>query len=61
MYKEFVKRDSDMQEYLRGKLANPDDLEIPVQSGDITSTIRFVKTHLDDLKIVLEAGDTDKD
>ena len=50
-----------MQEYLRGKLANPDDLEIPVQSGDITSTIRFVKTHLDDLKIVLEAGDTDKD
>ena len=38
---------------LRNQLMNLDDLEVPVCLGELETSIRFVQTHLHDLKVVL--------
>ncbi|RKU29937.1 hypothetical protein C6499_07660 [Candidatus Poribacteria bacterium] len=42
-----------LMEELRDQLMNSDDLEVPVCLGELETSIRFVETHLHDLKEVL--------
>lgn len=53
-YKEFVKRDKNVMQEAKNKLANSDSLEIPLQLGDLDTSIRFVETHRQDLKTILQ-------
>ena len=48
-----VKAGIKIMEELRNQLINSDSLEIPVCLGDLETNIRFVETHLHDLKAVL--------
>ena len=50
MYKEFVKNDENAMQEVKNKLANSDSLEIPLQLGELDTSIRFVETHRRDLK-----------
>ena len=43
----------ELMEKLRDQLVNLDDLEVPVCLGELETSIRFVETHLHDLKAVL--------
>lgn len=56
-YKEFIKRDEDSLEKLRDLVINSDDLEIPLKLGEENTSIRFVETHMIDLKSILEIPD----
>jgi hypothetical protein len=61
MYKEFVKRDQEAMERLKDALIRSDDPEIPIQLGDRASTLRFVSTHFNDLKVILGKLEKDTD
>ena len=43
----------ELMKILRDQLMNLDDLEVPVCLGELETSIRFVETHLHDLKVVL--------
>ncbi|MDE0689287.1 MAG: hypothetical protein OXI61_14050 [Candidatus Poribacteria bacterium] len=50
----------ELMKKLRDQLMNLDDLEVPVCLGELKTSIRFVESHLHDLKVVLrDAGDLD--
>ena len=51
-YKEFVKNDENVMQEVKNKLANSEGLEIPLQLGELDTSIRFVETHLHDLKTI---------
>ncbi len=53
MYKEFIKKDKDVMENLKLALISSDNPEIPIQLGELSATMRFVDTHLYDLKFIL--------
>lgn len=55
MYNEFVKHDEGTMESLKNALMNSEDAEIPLKLGKISTSIRFVKTHFLDIKVILEA------
>ena len=61
MYKEFIKRDKDAMEHIKGDLIAAHDLEIPIQLGDRKARLRFVETHFNDLKVIIRelSGNTD--
>ena len=52
-YKYFVKEDRKTMESLKNQLMNSNDLKVSVQLGELETSIRFVETHLLDLKEVL--------
>lgn len=52
-YKEFIKYNDEAAEKLFNALKEPANLEIPLQFGEESSTLRFVETHYDDLLVVL--------
>ena len=54
MYKEFVKNAEGVTPDVKNKLANSTDLEIPLRLGELDTSIRFVETHRQDLKTILQ-------
>ena len=54
MYKEFVKQDEAAMVGLKNELMNTDDCEVPLCLGELDTTIRFVETHYQDIKAILE-------
>ena len=54
MYKEFVKRDEDAMKELHLVLKDSDDLEVPLKLGALATSIRFVETHRQDMKTILQ-------
>ncbi len=57
-YKEFVKNDENAMQEVRNKLANSEGIEISLQLGDLDTSIKFVETHRQDLKTILQNGMT---
>ena len=57
MYKEFVKRDKDAMKELHRVLKDSDDLKVPLQLGELARSIRFVETHRQDMKTILQNRD----
>ena len=56
-YNEFVKTDDEVMAELREEIVSAEDCEIPISLGDEKTSIRFVETHLHDLKVIMdEAG-----
>ena len=53
-YKEFVKNDENAMQEVRNKLANSEGIEISLQLGDLDTSIKFVETHRQDLKTILQ-------
>ena len=54
MYKEFVIRDKNAMKELHRVLKDSDDLEVPLQLGELATSIRFVQTHRQDMKTILQ-------
>ena len=50
-----------VMEELRNKLMNSENLEIPISLGELETSIRFVETHLHDLKAVLHYYENPQD
>ena len=54
MYEKFVKSDDDAMADLKDKLVSMEDCNVPITLGDQETSIRFVETHYQDLKSILE-------
>ena len=54
MYNEFVKHDKGAMEPLKNALINSDDAEVPLQLGELDTSVRFVETHYHDIQTILE-------
>ena len=54
MYKEFIKKDEKAMADLRYALINTNEFEVPLRLGDLDKSIRFVETHYNDVKTILE-------
>ena len=53
-YKEFVKNDANAMQEMRNKLANSEGIEISLQLGELETSIKFVETHRQDMKTILQ-------
>lgn len=53
-YDEFVKTDDDVMAELREEIVSAENCEIPISLDDEKTSIRFVETHIHDLKNILE-------
>ena len=55
MYKEFVKynEETDEMNSLKEALINAKGLEIPLILGELNTNIKFVETHLTDIRTIL--------
>ena len=53
MYNEFVKHDEEAMEHLKDDLIAANDLELHINLGDREASLRFVETHINDLKVIL--------
>jgi hypothetical protein len=53
MYEEFLKSVDDAMADLKAKLVSTGDCEVPITLGDQETSIRFVETHLHDLKVII--------
>ena len=53
-YEEFVKNDEDAMKRVYDVLKKSDDLEIALQLGDLQTSLRFVETHRQDIKTILQ-------
>lgn len=47
-------RDEDTMKELHRVLKDSDDLEVPLQLGELATSIRFVETHRQDMKTILQ-------
>lgn len=56
-YHEFVKTDDELMAELREKIVSAKDCEIPISLGDEKTSIRFVETHLHDLKVIMDEAE----
>jgi hypothetical protein len=56
-YDEFVKTDDEVMAELREEIASAEDWEIPISLGDEQTSIRFVETHLHDLKVIMDEAE----
>ena len=54
MYKEFVILDKDAMKELHRVLKDSDDLEVSLQLGELATSVRFVETHRQDMKTILQ-------
>ena len=57
MYKEFIKLDEDeiVMKDLHHDLQNSDDPEVPLELGELETSIRFVDCHYHDMRTILNA------
>ena len=55
MYKEFVKNDEGAMESLKNALINSENGEVPLQLGELDTSIRFVESHFLDIKTIIES------
>jgi hypothetical protein len=55
-YTEFVKRDADEHERVRGDIASAEKPVIPLRLASGSATLRFVGSHFIDLQAVLKAA-----
>ena len=53
-YKEFVKNDEDTMKRVYNVLKNSDTLEIVLQLGELKRSLRFVETHRQDIRTILQ-------
>lgn len=54
MYKEFIKKDDNQLQTFIETLVESDEPEIPIQLGEIETSVRFVESHFIDIKTILE-------
>ena len=54
MYNEFVKHDEGAMESLKNTLMNSEDVEVPLQLGELDTSIRFVESHWRDIRTILQ-------
>ncbi|MCP4646926.1 MAG: hypothetical protein GY852_04215 [bacterium] len=54
MYKELVKKDEATMVGLKDVIVNTDECEIPLRLGELDTSIRFVETHFQDIRTILE-------
>jgi len=55
MYNEFVKHNDGAMESLKNALINSEDAEVPLQLGELDTSVRFVESHFLDIKTIIEA------
>ena len=55
MYNEFVKHDEGAMESLKNALINSEDAEVPLQLGELDTSVRFVESHFLDIRTIIEA------
>lgn len=55
MYTEFVKNAEGVMLDVKNKLADSTDLEIPLRLGELETSIRFVETHRQDMRTILDS------
>ena len=55
MYNEFVKYDEEGMKSLKNALMNSEDAEIPLQLGELNTSLRFIESHFLDIKTIIEA------
>ena len=55
MYNEFVKHGEGTIESLKNALMNSEDTELPLQLGDLNTSVRFVERHFLDIRTIIEA------
>jgi len=53
MYNEFVKHNKEAMESLKNALINSEDAEIPLQLGELDTSVWFVETHYHDIGVIL--------
>ncbi|MYE90547.1 hypothetical protein F4X33_16305 [Candidatus Poribacteria bacterium] len=53
MYKEFIKREEIAMDSLHATLKDADDLKIPLELGELITSLWFVETHRQDIKTIL--------
>ena len=51
---EFVKNNEDAMKKVYNALKNPDEPEISLQLGELTKSLRFVETHRQDIRTILQ-------
>ena len=56
-YDEFVKTDDEVMAGLREEIVSAEGCEIPISLGDEQTSIRFVETHLHDLKVIMDGAE----
>jgi hypothetical protein len=54
MYKEFVKLDDSAMKDLHYTLKNSDEPEVSLNLGELETSIRFVESHWQDMKTILQ-------
>ena len=54
MYNEFVQHDEGAMESLKNALINSENPEVPLQLGELDTSVRFVETHFCDIKTIIE-------
>ncbi|MBW1677796.1 MAG: hypothetical protein JRJ79_14625 [Deltaproteobacteria bacterium] len=55
MYNEFVIKDKGAMESLKNTLINSEDAEVPLQLGELDTSVRFVESHFLDIRTIIEA------
>ncbi len=58
MYKEFITGDEEAMVSLYDALSNATQPEIPVQLGEVNTSIRFVEVHFRDIKTIIGKMDS---
>ena len=53
MFKEFVKREESAMKALSHALKNSEKPEVPLKLGDLETSLRFVETHWQNIKTIL--------
>ena len=54
MYNEFVKHDEGAMKSLKNTLMSSEDVEVPLQLGELDTSIRFVESHWSDIRTILQ-------
>ena len=58
MYNEFVKHDEGAMKSLKNALMNSENAEVPLHLGDLNTSVRFVESHRQDIKTIIQHGGT---
>lgn len=54
MYREFIKLDVDKMKLIKQALLNADEPELPLELGELHSSVRFVESHFHDIQTILQ-------
>jgi len=54
---EFLKSDDDAMADIGNKVFSKVDCDVPITRGDEQTSIRFVETHLHDLKVIMDEAE----